>query len=756
MRRILLLTTVLSGLPATLATAYAADGAAAGQYTTDPAASPPGPDATAPQAGSTQAGSTQPPSPLDEVVVSADRRALPLRDIPASVSTVSRDEWEDKGVQFIGQELVGMPGVHVLTNDSGTYTSLTLRGVPYKIHNDALAVTVDGVPYITGDDEVDLEQLPYAAIGQVDVVRGPMSAVYGRSAISGSVNYTTRAVGSDPMAEATLQVGSYGWIHGDALLQTPTLHTPAADGALLIDAGAEHGDGWRDRTGRHEQNVFVKHVLDMGDTGKLTVTATYVNTAQQLAGELPVDSRGQLINLPGGRAANWNEDNAGFYKRMATATAIYEVELADGLTATTRVHGRQALTSALQGSADEWTPGSGTVNFTGFRVDGNETGLYGEQELHWTRGPWQILGGIVGEQIRSQHTEHWTGRTDNGNFYTQERDIATGQDINQGLWYSDRLLDAYGMQHNYAAYIQADRTIGPVTLEFGGRYDIFERHVFYGPTSSNGVFSTSTSTAGDRNDHFSPKGSISWKITDDLTTYVAYGQAFSPAFGPLWSFASRQQGLSPELANNIEWGLKGDALGGLLTGSLALYRLDRDNLLQVIEVNDQQATVQTGRQRSEGVELEGGVKLDALVPHLSATVSYSYTHAYWRYNQFVEPYTGVVQNYTGKRVQGVPAQNGSIALNQALPAQNLNAKLWVDLSGDYPYDNQNSRISGGYALWNASLDWQPFASDRLALGLSVRNIFDRKVNLIEADDYGPLGAFPQAPREALATAKVRF
>lgn len=739
MRRLLLLTTVLSGFPATLATAYAADGAAAGQYTTDPAAPPDPTSATN----------------IDQIIVTASRRAEPLRDVPAAVSTVSRDQWEAKGAQFIGQELIGMPGIHVLTNDAGTYTAVTLRGVPSKVHNDALGVTVDGVPYVTGDDEVDLEQLPFAAIGQVDVVRGPMSAVYGRSAISGSINYTTRDVGRDPMAEATLQVGSYGWVHGDALLQAPTLDTPAATGALLIDAGAEHGDGWRDRTGRHEQNLFLKHVLDMGTAGRLTVTATYVNTAQQLAGELPVDARGDLVALPGGRSANWNEDGAGFYKRMMTGTAIYEVDLGDGFKSTTRVHARQALTSALQGSASEWVPGSSTVDFTGFRVDGNETGLYGEQELSWSRGPWQVLGGVVGEQIRSQHTEHWTGRTDGSNFYTQERDILTGGDINTDLWFSDRLLDGYGMQHNYAAYVQADRELGPVTLEFGGRYDIFERHVFYGPTSSNGVFGTDTSTAGDRNEHFSPKGSVSWKINDHVTTYAAYGEGFSPAFGPLWSFGSRQRGLNPELAQNVEVGVKGDALGGRLTGSVALYRLDRDDLLQVIEVNDKQATVQTGRQRSEGVEVEGAVKLDDLVPHLQASVSYAYTHAYWRYNQFIEPDTGIQRNFTGERVQGVPAHNGTIALDQGIPDWNLALKLWVDLEGDYPYDNQNSRISGGYALWNMSAEWQPLG-DRLSLGLAIRNLFDRDVNLISADDNGPLGAFPQPPRQVLATAKVRF
>ncbi|WP_159107194.1 TonB-dependent receptor, partial [Azospirillum sp. B4] len=300
MRRLLLLSTILAGSPVVPASAaLAADASSSytadhtsGRHTDDPhttgGQTPAAP--AAPQAPtSTAADDTQ--SPLDQIVVTATRRAEALRDVPASVSTVSRADFEQKGVLFIGDELTDLPGVLVSKNDMGTYTSITLRGVPAKVHNDTLVVMMDGVPFVTGDDEVDLEQLPFAAVGRVDVVRGPMSALYGRGAISGTVNYLTRDVTADPLREVTLQAGSDGWLHIDALLQTPTVK----GGALLVDAGQERGDGWRDRTSRRERNLFLKHQLDMGDAGRLTVTATWVDTRQGLAGELPVDSRGELI-----------------------------------------------------------------------------------------------------------------------------------------------------------------------------------------------------------------------------------------------------------------------------------------------------------------------------------------------------------------------------------------------------------------------------------------------------------------------------
>nr|WP_157999376.1 TonB-dependent receptor plug domain-containing protein [Nitrospirillum amazonense] len=206
MRRLLLLSTILAGSPVLSASAaLAAD--VSSSYTTDHTTGrhTDDPHTTGGQTPAAVSPAADSDSPLDQIIVTATRRAEALRDVPASVSTVSRDEFEQKGVLFIGDELTDLPGVLVSKNDMGTYTSITLRGVPSKVHNDTLVVMMDGIPYVTGDDEVDLEQLPYSAVGRVDVVRGPMSALYGRGAISGTINYLTREVTDETKGEVTLQ-----------------------------------------------------------------------------------------------------------------------------------------------------------------------------------------------------------------------------------------------------------------------------------------------------------------------------------------------------------------------------------------------------------------------------------------------------------------------------------------------------------------------------------------------------------------------
>lgn len=690
------------------------------------------------------------PSPLDEVVVTANRRAEALRDVAASVSTVDRERVEAQATRFIGEELRGLPGLVLRTNDQGTYTDITLRGVPNRIHNDTLAVLLDGVPFVTGDDEVDLEQLPFGAAGRVDVVRGPMSALYGRGAIAGTINYLTREVGDGREGAVEATIGSHGWRRLGALVQTPTVD----DGALLLSGEVQKGDGWRDRTGREEQSLFAKHRLGLGEWGKLNLSATWVDTEQRLAGELPVNARGEPIPLPRGREGNWNQDDAGFYKRMLTATAVLDADLAPGLTGTTRLHARQSKTSALQGFFNPFDPAAGTVTFTGFRVDADTDTLFAEQQLDWTVGDFRLLAGASAEQVRAVHVETWTGEFDFGPlFYAQRRDIGTGQHLNRDQWVSDRLLDAHGRARNYAAYAQGDYSLGAVTLSAGARFDRFSRRVFYGP-SATGFGPEPVTTVRDTDQRLSPKASATWKLSDSLTAYAAYGEGFSPGFGPLWSFRGRDTGLNPETARNYEAGLKGDMLDGRLAFTLTGYVLKRQDLLQLLPVGGTARTINAGRQRSRGIEASATADLGTLVEGLSAEAAYGLTDAVWTRNAFLEPDTGRPFDFTGKDVPGVPRHAGRLTVTQVLEPWGLTVQAWADLSGDYAYDSANSVRAGGYALANAAVTWAPM--ERLELTLTARNLFDREVNTVVGNNDGPLAYFPQPPREVLLTARVGF
>lgn len=687
-------------------------------------------------------------TPLDEIVVTATRRATAIRDVPASVSRVDRADFETKATRFIGEELRGLPGLVVKTNDQGTYTDITIRGVPNRVHNDTITVLMDGVPFVTGDDEVDLEQLPFGVIGQVDVVRGPTSALYGRGAIAGTINYITRDVTDEPMAKAQAGIGSNGWRNAAALVQRPT----GDIGALLISAQVQTADGWRDRTDRDEQTLFVKQRLDVTEGTVLNLTGTYVNTEQGLAGELPTDIHGIPIALPGGREGNWNQDGAGFDKRMWTGTVVLTSEITDSLTSTTRLHARHAHTAGKQGFANVFDPTAGTVNFTGFRVDGETDTYFAEQQIDWRLDDtWRVLAGASAEEVNAHHIETWTGEFDFGpRFYTQRRDIATGKPVDASLWQSDRLLDGKARNRTQAGFAQVDADWGAVAASVGARYDRFQRKVHYGPSGS-GYGPDPVVTVKDTDDRVSPKASLRWHIDDLLTAYAAFGEGFSPGFGPIWSFRNRNPDLNPEIARNIEAGLKGQSPDGRFTATLTAYQLRRSDLLQLLPVGGSARTINSGRQRSRGVELEAAVNLGS---GLLVNLTYGYTQAIWTENAFLEPDTNRPFDFTGNDVAGVPRHAGRVELVQVLDGPALTLRTWADLSGDYAYDGANSRRAGGYALINAAATWA--AADNLDLTLTVRNLFDREVNTVLSNNDGPYAYFPQAPRQWVLTGSVSF
>lgn len=685
---------------------------------------------------------------LDEVTVTATRRATAIRDVPASVSRVDRADFEPKATRFIGEELRGLPGLVVKTNDQGTYTDVTIRGVPNRVHNDTIIVLMDGVPFVTGDDEVDLEQLPFGVVGQVDVVRGPTSALYGRGAIAGAINYITRDVTDEPLAQAQAGVGSFGWWNAAAMVQRPT----GEAGAILVSAQGQGSHGWRDRTGREEQTLFVKQRLDLMEGTILNLTGTYVNTEQGLAGELPTDKHGVPVALPGGRKGNWNQDDAGFDKRMWTGTAVLTADWSDTVAGATRLHARHANTAGRQGFFNVFDPAAGTVDFTGFRVDGSTDTWFAEQQIDVRLDDtWRLLAGVSAEQVDAYHIETWTGEFDFGpRFYTQRRDAATGAQVDAALWRSDHLLNARARNRTQAGFAQLDADWGAVAASVGARLDRFQRRVTYGPSGS-GYGPDPEVIVKDSDSQVSPKASLRWRMTDLVTAYASFGEGFSPGFGPIWSFRNRDTDLAPERARNIEAGLKGQTADGRFTASVTAYQLRRSDLLQLLPVGGSARTINSGRQRSRGVEVEADADLGG---GLTMILTYGYTDAVWTENAFLEPDTNRPFDFTGKDVAGVPRHAGRVELVQEEAAANLRLRAWADLSGDYAYDGANSRKAGGYALANAAVTWTGLAG--LDLTLTGRNLLDRRVNNVVANNDGPYAYYPQPPRQWVLTGTVAF
>ncbi len=154
---------------------------------------------------------------LEGVVVSASAFEQTVRTAPASVSLVTRDRLLQGRVRNLSEAVQEIPGVDIdgadaRSNKTGNRT-ISLRGLP----SDYTLVLIDGrrqnVPGTVApnafNDAAAAFLPPVSAIERIEVIRGPMSSLYGSDALGGVVNIITRRPGeswqADLSAEGTLQ-----------------------------------------------------------------------------------------------------------------------------------------------------------------------------------------------------------------------------------------------------------------------------------------------------------------------------------------------------------------------------------------------------------------------------------------------------------------------------------------------------------------------------------------------------------------------
>lgn len=145
----------------------------------------------------------------ETVVVTGSRKEEMVRYSPAAISVLGTDEIQAKSVQNYADVLRNVPGVNVI-QFSARDVQFTARGAASQASNKTLAL-VDGRPAYQpyyGMIIWDLLGVDFDEIKQVEVMRGPGSALWGTNALTGVVNIITRDPGEDLGTHVRLGGGS--------------------------------------------------------------------------------------------------------------------------------------------------------------------------------------------------------------------------------------------------------------------------------------------------------------------------------------------------------------------------------------------------------------------------------------------------------------------------------------------------------------------------------------------------------------------
>jgi len=172
----------------------------------------------------------------EELTVTATRRAKPVTEAPSATTVITREEIHRSGIWHVPDLLRRVVGVDVAQTTAG-HSEVNIRGLNKPLSPRTL-VLVDGrTVYINGQGFIPWEAIPLQVedIDRIEIVKGPVQALYGSPALSGVINIITRSPFDMKGVELYQRFGNR------------FLHEDLIQGAQLSDTvGYKMGFGWKE------------------------------------------------------------------------------------------------------------------------------------------------------------------------------------------------------------------------------------------------------------------------------------------------------------------------------------------------------------------------------------------------------------------------------------------------------------------------------------------------------------------------------
>lgn len=738
---------------------------------------------------------------IQEIVVTAQKRAENIQDVPIAISAVSGKAIADAHLSTL-QGLQGATPNIQINNFSNTPNTavFTIRGIgiiePDPYAGNTVSIVYDGVPqYFSMGALLDVYDLE-----RVEILRGPQGTLFGANTTGGVVNVVT----SQPTGEFGGKVeASYGnWDHFTAAgaLDVPLGDTLAAKFVVSHD---EH-KGW------------VTNVVDGSDMGKRNVTlyrgylkyepttdfdATLIGEYVRARNGAPIVVAGDLPGeaefvpagfmgmyespcLPAGSVCQapdkYLSANGSVPDRsdMDTYRATFTANLRN-----TAVGDLTAITGYKYFKLFEFTDQDGTPVF----LDDTRRGTRGwqfSQELRTSVDLTASINVILGGFYMKTHFDHYqdfriefaggvtydpvTGEVTKGlpglfQRNDQDQDNWSGSLFAQSyIDLTDSLRLQAGIRYTHEKTSMLASTL--TSLAAGG-ITTFDGTAPDGtPNDVQGIVAPTRASQSWNNVGW--KIGLDYKINPDALLYGYWARGFkSGGFVGRIGIPQDIGPYDPEKVDTFEVGGKVDFLNHSLRTNLALFYTNyRDmQLAQIYFLGSGASLVQgntivnAASSHIKGFEFETTV---VPVNGLELKGSIAYLDAKYSAFDYLLP-DGNILDLKGARLQNAPKWTGAVSLDYRTDVASGTAHLHLE----YNYvgkKNLTSIIPTPRAtvqatnLVNGNIDWTP-GNERFTIGLYGRNLFDKRYIASVYDAPGTLGLTNYAPpREYGVSARVNF
>jgi len=242
---------------------------------------------------------------VEEIVVQATRSGRTVQDEAIRVDVIGREEIEEKMLMTpgnISMLVAETPGVRVQVTSPGLGTSnVRMQGISGRYTQ----LLSDGLPIYGGTSSIGLLQIPPTDLGQVEVIKGAASALYGPSALAGVINLVSRRPKAAPEAEMLINATSRDGQDITSYAATPL----GGDWSASVTGGFHHqtrkdldGDGWADMAHYDRWTLRPRLFWDRGDGAKGLVTLGVMDERRR-GGTMPG------ATVPDGTAFPLNQDS---------------------------------------------------------------------------------------------------------------------------------------------------------------------------------------------------------------------------------------------------------------------------------------------------------------------------------------------------------------------------------------------------------------------------------------------------------------
>ncbi len=160
-------------------------------------------------------------SPVNEIVVTAQKRAQSLLEVPTQVAVTTAADLTERGINQASQLLTATPNVTFIEDNAGE-AYINIRGqTAVRASDPNVAIVIDGV---TLSSTKSFNRNIFG-VQQIEVLKGPQTALYGRNAAAGALVITTKIPGDKFEGEVTAAYGKFTTVRASGAVSGPITDT---------------------------------------------------------------------------------------------------------------------------------------------------------------------------------------------------------------------------------------------------------------------------------------------------------------------------------------------------------------------------------------------------------------------------------------------------------------------------------------------------------------------------------------------------